>query len=442
MSKTLDLASLIKEGEGQKVEFKERPSSLESEMVAFANSDGGRIYVGIKDDGLISLIQLTNRLRSQIMDAARNCDPPIKIGVKADESGIVIIEVPEGQDKPYKCREGFFIRIGPNSQKLSRDEIVRLIHHAGKIRFDEIVNADFAFPRDFDSYEWEEFAKLAGYPRTIRAEDALVNIGVASVQEGKLLFANAAVLFFGKDPQKFFPEAKITCLKYRGSSRHDIDDRREFCGTILKQLAGALAFFDRYNGRQIKITGAPRHEEWEDYPKVAIREAVINALIHRDYFYDSSHIYFHIYDDHLEIDNPGGLIAGLKPEDLGTKAARRNRMLADLMQRAGYIENAGTGIVRIRESLKKNNNPPARISATNFFSMQMTARPRNLTEDSITDRQRILYALIAKDGPVSKSACQSILGVGPDTTLAELSRLIAKGLIKKTGKGKNTRYLL
>lgn len=440
--KTLNITSIIGEGEGQKIEFKEGPSSLAPGMVAFANANGGRIFIGIDDKGEIRPIPLTNRLRSQITDYARNCDPPLQVKVFEDNSGVIIIEVPEGQDKPYKCKEGFFLRIGPSSQKLTRDETVRLIQHVGKVRFDEIVNEDFVFPRDFDYAEWEEFRRLAGYPATMRVEDALVNIGVASFQGDNLLLTNAAILFFAKDPQKFHPEAKITCLKYRGQSRYDIGDRREFEGTILKQLNDAMAFFDRYNAREIKITGAPRHEEWEDYPTVAIREAVINALIHRDYFYDSSHIYLHIYEDHLELDNPGGLIRGLTLNDLGSKAARRNRMLADLMQRAGYIENAGTGILRIREALKKNNNPPAEISATNFFSLKMVIRPRDLVESSLTDRQKKLYALVAQRGPVSKTECQMAMGVGSDTALSELKVLMAKGLIKKSGMGKNTRYSL
>lgn len=437
-----NLRPIAQEGEGQKVEFKEGLSSLASAMIAFANANGGHIYIGITDQGEIKPVSLTNKLKSQIADTARNCDPSVSVKIRttSDQNGLIDIEVFEGKDKPYRCREGFFLRIGPNSQKLSRDEIIRLIQHAGKIRFDEMVNDQFSFPKDFDFTEWEEFRKLAGYPATMKIEDALVNIGVASLQGGKVLCTNATILFFAKDPQKLFPEAKVTCLKYRGATRYDIADRRDFGGGVLKQLGGALAFLDRYNAKQIKITGTPRHEEWEDYPTVAMREALINSIIHRDYFYDSSHVYLHIYDGHLELDNPGGLIQGLTLDELGSKAARRNRMLADLMQRAGYIENAGTGIIRIQEALKKNNNPPAELSATNFFSLRLTARPRNLTEDDLTDRQKKLYAFMASQGSVSKTDCQKILGVGPDTTLGELKSLLSKNLIQKSGKGRSTRY--
>lgn len=438
----LNIPLILKEGEGQKVEFKEKLSALSSEMVAFANANGGHIYLGLTDQGNIKPLTFTNKLKSQLTDIARNCDPSLHIKILKDESGVIMIDVPEGNDKPYRCSEGFFLRIGPNSQKLKRDEIVRLIHHAGKVRFDELIHSDFRFPEDFDMSEWENFRTLAGYPSTMRTEDALVNIGVASLQEKKVLLTHAAILFFAKDPQRFFPEAKVSCLKYRGESRYDILDRREFKGTILQQLGETLSFFQRYNAQQIKITGAPRHEEWEDYPTVAIREAVINALIHRDYFYDSSHIYLHLYDYHLELDNPGGLIQGLNLEDLGNKAARRNRMLADLMQRAGFIENAGTGITRMKEALQKNNNPPAEIVATNFFSLKLTARPSQLTNNDLTDRQRKLYAFISEQGIVSKTICQHFLNIGSDTTLNELKTLLSKGLIQTKGKGKSTCYFL
>ncbi len=437
-SNTLDVA--LKEGEGQKVEFKENFSSIASIITSFANSTGGRILLGVDDAGNIKELNITNRLKSQITDTARNCDPPVKVLLKEHHGGVLEVVVPEGGDKPYKCKDGFFLRIGPNSQKMSRDEIVQLIQYSGKVRFDEIINEEFKYPEDFSKDAWDRFVALTGYPKTALPEDMLVNLGVASFQEKRVLFSNAAILFFGKDPQKLHPEAKTTCLKYLGDTRAEIRDKREFRGTILEQLEASLAFFDRYNAKQIMITGEAKHKEWEDYPKTALREILINALIHRDYFYDSSHIYLHMYDHNLEVDNPGGLFKGMSAEELGKRAVRRNRMLADLMQRAGYIENAGTGIVRIRESLKDNNNPAPEFVVANFFTVKLKIRPKNLTVDTLTERQKILYSFVIEKGPVSKSDCQKILNVSPDTTLNELKQLAAKGLLKIFGKGKNTRY--
>ncbi|MBE9569661.1 MAG: ATP-binding protein, partial [Proteobacteria bacterium] len=111
------------EGEGQKVEFKARLSGLAKEMVAFANASGGSIYLGIADDGQIVGIAAPNRLRSQIQDIANNCDPRLAIRL-VSHGRVIEIVVPEGIDKPYSCNEGFFLRIGPNSQQLTRDEIL------------------------------------------------------------------------------------------------------------------------------------------------------------------------------------------------------------------------------------------------------------------------------------------------------------------------------
>lgn len=431
---------LIKEGEGQKVEFKERISSLASELVAFANTTGGRVLLGVNDSGDIVKISATNRIKSQITDIARNCDPAIKIKIKEHPEGVLEIEVPEGSDKPYKCSEGFFVRIGPNTQKMTRNEIVELIRYSGKIRFDEVLNEEFKYPSDFSREAWEKFITITGYPKNASPHELLTNIGVVSIQEGRALFSNAAILFFAKNPQKFHPEAKVTCLKYLGDTRTEILDKREFSGTVLEQLDAALSFFDRYNAKQITISGLPKHREWEDYPKTAMREIFINALIHRDYFYEGSHIYFHMYNHNLEVDNPGGMLKGMNPEELGKRAIRRNRLLADLMQRTGSIENAGTGIARIKESLKDNNNPPPEFTVTNFFTVRLKIRPRNLTEDKLTERQMILYSHVSQKGPVSKTDCQKILGVSSDTTLSELKALMNKGLVNTSGKGKNTRY--
>lgn len=435
------LQLILAEGEGQKIEFKEKPYGLAPVMVAFANSTGGRIFVGVTDDSQFKKLSLTNRLKSQITDIARNCDPSIKIKlIEHTQEGVVEIVVNEGMDKPYQCKEGFFLRIGPNTQKLTRDEIVQLIRHAGKVRFDEVIQENFRFPQDWDKIAWERFVPWTGLPSSVKPEVLLENIGVTFRQEGRVLFSNAAVLFFAKNPQQFFPEAKITCLKYRGNTRTDIADRREFGGVLPEQLEGALAFFDRYNAKELQILNGAQHQEWEDYPKVALREILTNALVHRDYFYDSSHIYLHMEDNQLEVTNPGGFLPGMNLEDLGSKAARRNRMVADLMQRAGFIENASTGIARIKQVLEKNNNPSPQIVVTNFFTVRLTIRPHHLTQEQLSERQKVLYSYIVSQKSVSTTGCQKNLNVGSDTILKELKILVLKGLVGVSGKGKNTRY--
>src|SRR3989344_816577 len=127
-----ELNFILQEGEGLKLEFKESISNLDKELVAFANSEGGKIFLGVTDNGNINGMKITNKLKSEIQDIANNCDPKIKIKLESFEN-ILIIYVEEGKDKPYKCSSGFYLRQGPNSQKMRRDEIVDLIKEVGKV---------------------------------------------------------------------------------------------------------------------------------------------------------------------------------------------------------------------------------------------------------------------------------------------------------------------
>jgi ATP-dependent DNA helicase RecG len=135
---------MLKEGEGYRIEFKEALSHLDREIVAFANSSGGKILLGVDDIGIIKRIKITNSLKSQIQDIANNCDPPIDILIR-ERQNVLIIGVLEGKDKLYKCSSGFYIRTGSNSQKLSRNEILQFVKAEGKVRFDEMIVRNFFY---------------------------------------------------------------------------------------------------------------------------------------------------------------------------------------------------------------------------------------------------------------------------------------------------------
>src|SRR3989338_2535656 len=130
-----DIQEIIQEGEGYLVEFKEALSHIEKDFCAFANASGGTIYIGIADNGTIHPIVLSNRLKSQLYDAARNCDPPVEVSIHSLEK-IVVILVAESRNKPVCSRDGFYLRIGANSQKLTRDEILTFAVQETKIIFD------------------------------------------------------------------------------------------------------------------------------------------------------------------------------------------------------------------------------------------------------------------------------------------------------------------
>lgn len=444
MSRLLDLELKCREGEGFKVEFKEKLANLDREIVAFANTAGGEIFLGISDDGEIKGIEITNKLLSQIQDIARNCDPSIQIELhKYIEQGVLVISVQEGDNKPYKCSDGVFLRIGPNAQKLKRDEIIQLVNNSGKIHFDENYNQKFDFS-NFSSEVFQTYLRHCGLSLKASDEDILLSLNLTKATTSKLLMTNTGVLFFAKQPQAYYTEAFITAVRYKTNDRFSIIDKKDFMGSPLSQIEESLAFVIRHMnvGVHIDAMQSGSRQEVYDYPPIAIREAIINAVTHRDYLYDGSHIYIHMYPDHIDIENPGGLYSGLTVEDLGRRSVRRNRLIADLLHRAGYIERVGSGFDRMKEELLKNKNPKLEISATNFFNIRFLKRSENPKLQGLTPRQLAIYSSFLERKHLTKRDLAMSYQVSEDTVVRELKVLIKLGFIKKQGIGKATSYLL
>lgn len=444
MDKKLELA--IAEGEGLMVEFKERLANLDKEIVAFANTAGGVIYLGVDDEGKVVGIGIDNGLKSQVTDIAHNCDPSIKIQFEVfSKEKVLAVRVQKGLDKPYRCKDGFFIRNGPSSQKLKRDEIVALIIQGGNVRFDEAINERFNFPLDFSQESLDEYLRISGIATHASAKDILQSLNVAQIEQGELKFTNAGVLLFAKDPQKFFPESYITAIKYKTNERFSILDKKDFKGSLISQIEQTLAFVLRHMNVEpsIDMGGASplgsRRDIYE-YSLVAMREAVVNAVVHRDYIYDSSHIYVHMFTDYVEIENPGGLFRDLTLEDLGKRSVRRNRLIADLLHRSGFVERVGGGFSRMKTALAENNNPPLQVSVTNFFNIRFYKRVEKFVPASLTARQLRIYRLLAERGSLTKSEICNHINISEDTALRDLNKLIELGIAVKTGTGKATTY--
>jgi ATP-dependent DNA helicase RecG len=436
-----DLNLIIAEGEGQTVEFKERLSRMDREIVAFANASGGAIFVGITDNGEIPGIEITNELTSRVQDTARNCDPPVDVTLYKHRSMVLEVRVAEGQQKPHQCHDGFFLRNGPNTQKLKRSEIMALALATGVHRFDESLNAEFRYPEDFDRAAFDYFLSLSGVGLVADTESILLSLDVAEEQDASLRLRQAAVLFFAREPQRFLKESMVTCVRYRGSDRFNVIDRAEILGSPIAMIEDSLKFVKRNTAVSYEIDGNAQHKELYTYPLPAVREAIINAVMHRDYYYDGSHVYVHIFSDRLEIENPGGLPAGLTLADLGKRSVRRNRAVADLLYRAKFIERIGSGIQRMESSLAQNGNPPMEISATNFFVVKFYPRVQTVDNTPLTSRQNTLYQLALARHTIRKGEAAIHLGVSNDTALREIKTLMSLGLLQQTGSGKRTRYI-
>lgn len=338
-----DVLELIKTREGYTLEFKESLStSIGKEICAFANASGGKIILGVKDDGAVVGCPLSNSDSSRIQDIARNMDPSFRVVVE-QVSDLVIIYVPEGKEKPYTVNGHFYLRQGANSQQLRRDEIRTLFQRENLIRFDRKANQDFT-DNDFDKEKFRSFTQKAGIDTSLSQQHILQNLGM--ITEEKM--NNTGVLFFSHRISKFFLNSIIGCVLYEGTAKTKILDKKEFDADFVSNFNNAVIFALR-NLRMEYIIKKVEREEKEEIPEEALRELIINAMTHRDYF-SEGRVLIEIFSDRVEISNPGGLL--FKISDFGRTSLSRNPLLVDMVHRLRFVERIGSGIGRVKDILK------------------------------------------------------------------------------------------
>ena len=385
--KAADLDILLQEGEGVMLEYKEGlSSSFARELVALANTTGGRILLGVRDDGTVKGIADTNQLRARIQDIARNCDPPVKILVQRIGE-VTVVKVRESDAKPVQCSDGYFWRQGAVTQKLSRDEIRDLFRREGAVRFDISLCPKFRYPQDLDREKYDAWLRLSGITGRPSTDDVLVNIEAAERSGGKLIFRNAGVLFFAKNVRHFFNQAYITCLLAKGADKVHILDRKDFTGGIVSDIEDSLRFIERNTRTAYRIEGL-RREDVPEYPMKALREAITNAVMHRDWFMEGANVFVEIYTDRIEISSPGGLPKGMKLADLGRKSIRRNALIADLLHRITFIEKAGTGIKRMRDEAHDQRCPAPIFEESGFFTAIFYPNPEVRAQARTTEEPK------------------------------------------------------
>ena len=445
--KKKELTQILQEGEGQFVEFKEKlDNSLVKEIVAFANASGGKIFLGVDDSGKVKGISITNRLKSQIVDYGKNCDPEIPLSLEALDN-IMIIHVPEGLNKPYQGSKGFYLRLGANSQKLKRDKILEFSINENKIRFDEQICPDFNF-KDFDDEKFEYYLKLAGITKILDKESFLRNLKILN-EKG---MTNAGILFFAKSPYKYIFSSKIRCVHFRRNERIEILDKKEVDKGIIGNIEYAINYIKERVPVRFEIKGSRRIEHPE-FPEDAYREVIVNAVIHRDY-YESGEVAVEKLKSSILINNPGGLIPSFPREQFGNWSWPRNRLLADLLSKTIFMEKVGTGIRRIRKFCLENNNAIDIKPGDTYFSVEMKSPKvveitsqdvgenvgvnvgENVGENlgvKLSKNQNLILQLLLENKELSIEKLAESVGITARSIERNISLLKDKGLLERVG---------
>ena len=379
MTKT-ELNKLIALGEGLHLEYKKSVSHLGREMCAFANTSGGKILIGVSDDGTLVGVLNINRAKSEIQNAARSMEPSLTVNIETVQNALVVT-VPSGPDKPYSSNGKFYLRDAATCQQMKRTEIREYFFKEGVIRWDEQICRAFSPEKDIATGKYRAFLRLTSLPIGLGRREVLANLGVLT-DEG---MTNAGVLLFAKQVTRFHLQASIICAVFQGTSKTKILDKQEYGGGIPESYENAISYLTSHLNTEYIIRGGPRQEILE-LPDNALREAVLNALAHRDYR-STACIQIHIFQDRVEVVNPGGLVPGLRMRDLGKVSRPRNVFLFSLMERMDLVEKVGSGIKRIRTAMRESGlEKPEIESDGDWFSITFFRKPQQVSIEDTTQK--------------------------------------------------------
>ena len=319
-----------------------------------------------------------------------------------------------------------YFLVNPNSQKMTRNEILALAIKSGNVRFDEQVCNNFDW-KDFDDDKFEYYLKLAGISNNLKKEEILKNLKVLS-NEG---LTNAGVLFFAKKPGKYIISSKIRCIHFYGNERIDILDKKIIDRGIVGNIEFAIEYLMERVPVKYEIKALARNE-FPEYPIEAYREAIVNAIIHFDYFLGDS-IAIEKLRSKIVINNKGELLFSKKY--FGRRSEARNRSLADLLSRTDFMEKAGTGIRRVKETCAKNGNKVS-FDFSDAFWVEIESNNIDVTENVTEKRIKEILTLLNNNAKITTTEISIKLNVTRRTIARDIEKLKNKNIIKRIGSDK------
>lgn len=450
------IQEMVRGGEGYNVDFKRSVPSkvkeISDEVAGFANAAGGYVLIGVDNDNQIIGAEIDNNKRSAIQDTIGEISPSLKCEfypVDVDGKKVWVIDVPSGKDKPYITGGIIYVREGANCQKLrSAEEIRAFFAECAKIFYDAIPCKWFDINEDIDSRNFKEFMEKAHLSNTLPIKQLFDNLEL-NTDTG--VPKNAAALFFGREPERKFPHAVIRCLRFKGLDKVHIIDDKTFGGPLYQQYLDALSWIESKLEVEYIIKGTgPRQEIWE-IPLDVFKEAVMNAICHRDLYEEGATIMVEVYDDRVEISNPGGLLPVVAAE-FGHKSMSRNPLVFGLFTRMHVVEKVGSGVPRMRELMKDAGLPEPIFSTKGFFTVTFMKRvkPQCANGDRLNDRlndglnpreKRVIQILEDTPG-LRTNELSSMIGVSIPTLSRTLKNLIDLGLIEYRGAKKTGGYYI
>ena len=417
---------------------------IKKEIIAFANCEGGKLYIGVQDDGTVSGLDNPDETSLQISNMVRDAIKPDLTmflhyeTVTVDGKKIVAVDIQQGTERPYYIAkkglrpEGVYVRQGYSSVPATNTAIRRMIKETDGDHFEEM--------RSLEQNLTFESAKKVFAERNVKfGLTQMKTLGMVT-QDG--VYTNLGLLLSDQCVHT------IKAAVFQGTTQSEFKDRREFSGSLFRQMDEAYDFIDFRNQTHSTFDKLYRIDR-RDYPETAVREALLNLLVHREYSFRAS-TFISLYADRLEFTSIGGLVSGISLKDvtMGISVCR-NAKLANVFYRLELIEAYGTGIIKIMETYKGTGMTPQIETSDNAFkiilpnlnAMPEPARQMQVNPEEGTLEEKVI-ALTKQRGFVTRKEIEILLGIGQSSCGRLLKKMIEKGLLIQEGKGKNIHYCL
>lgn len=426
--------------ESELVELKsEVVGDICKEIIAFANTKGGTVYIGITDDGQILGVENADKVILQLSHMIRDSiKPDVTMFVhyeshETDKKQIIAVTIQKGTDRPYYLSSkglkpsGVYVRHGTSSDPATDTAIRKMIKDTDGDCFEDMRSLEQNLTFQVAA---EEFAKRS----VLFDASKMQTLGLVS-PDG--IYSNVAMLLSDQC------SSMIKVATFSGTDKSNFQDRREFSGSLFQQMEETYAYLDFRNQTRATVRGLYRTDT-RDYPEEALRETLMNSLVHRDYSFSASTL-ISVYDDRIEFVSVGGLPDGIALEDilLGLSVCR-NPKLAAIFYRLKLIEAYGTGMPKIMKAYQGSALTPKIEVTSNAFKITLPNRNINgngsNASDTLRSNEERILSFVASNGYIVRGDVDLLLGVSQATSNRILKRMVADGLLYRDGSGRKTKY--
>lgn len=435
----MEIEEILTQNESQTIEFKESAQSLSGilrTVIAFANTAGGLIVIGVEDKtkkimGIPNPLSEEERLASTIADSiAPLIVPDIEIRTYRDKE-IILISVPH-MAGPYYLKsagpdQGVIIRFGSTNRVADATTLKSLRLFAQNLAFDEL---HYLFKEA--ELDWEVInTAFDQIQKKVDRQKAQI-LGLLTQHSHKTYPTNGGIILFGKDRERIFPDPMIRCARFLGTSKVNALDQIDIRSYPIFAIEEAIRFVERNTSIRAEI-GRVYRTDIPEYPPVAIREAIINAVVHADYSLRATSIKIHIFDDRIEITNPGGLMFGQTMHKVLTGSSiLRNHVIGRIFRELKLIEHWGSGIKKIIDSCKQRGlKSPEFEDRHNEFRVTLFSTPHG--KMTLDKNQKELLSYARKKRRISTKDAARLWDIDPRNARTKIKQLVALGFLKRIG---------